>query len=121
MATCEDAIIAGSNSADECVCNHLLVPHLSSRRRNSPVARIATACAEVVKMDYVIADLWHAAVSSRLHQQLIRASVTVIDQLSGNREYGIIGFKDGVILMQKAVASQPEATVSWLAFRRELS
>jgi len=59
-------------------------------------------------------------VAFKQDQQLL-ASVTVIDQLSGNREYGIIGFKDGVILMQKAVASQPEATVSWLAFRRELN
>jgi len=73
-------------------------------------------------MDYVIADLWRCnSIKSPLRSAAITGSVTVIDQLSGNREYGIIGFKDGVILMQKAVASQPEATVSWLAFRRELN
>ncbi len=74
-------------------------------------------------MDYVIADLWQLQqyqVAFKQDRQLLKESVAVIDKLSGNREYGIIGFKDGVILMQEAVASDPKATASWLAFRREL-
>jgi len=50
-------------------------------------------------MDYVIADLWRcSSIKSPLSKiGSYYRSVTVIDQLSGNREYGIIGFKDGVI------------------------
>jgi len=69
-------------------------------------------------MDYVIADLaqqYQVALS-----KIGSYCVAVIDQLSGNRTRNI-GFKDGVILMQETVASDPEATASWLAFRRELS
>ena len=74
-------------------------------------------------MDYVIADLWQLQqyqVAFKDDRRLLQESVALIEQLSGNQEYGIIGFKDGVILMQLAAASDPEATASWLAFRREL-
>lgn len=102
-----------------------LVPHLSSRREilRWPALQLRNDAREVVRMDYVIADLWQLQqyqVAFKQDRQLLQASVAVIDQLSGNREYGIIGFKDGVILMQESVASDPEATASWLAFRREL-
>jgi hypothetical protein len=74
-------------------------------------------------MDYVIADLWQLQqyqIAFKQDRRLLKASVDVIDKLYANQEYGIIGFKDGVILMQEAVASNPEATAFWLAFRREI-
>ena len=76
---------------------------------------------KVVNVDYVIADLWQLQqyqVAFDDERQLLQQSIALIDQLSGNREYGIIGFKDGVILMQKAAASEPLATDAWLAFRQ---
>lgn len=102
-----------------------LVPHLSGRREilRWPALQLRNDAREVVKMDYVIADLWQLQqyqVAFKQDRQLLKESVAVIDKLSGNREYGIIGFKDGVILMQETVASDPKATASWLAFRREL-
>lgn len=102
-----------------------LVPHLSSRREilRFPALQLRNDARQVVKMDYVIADLWQFQqyqVAFDDDRQLLKDGVTVIDQLSNNREYGIIGCQDGVILMQKGVASNPEATASWLAFRQEL-
>ena len=102
-----------------------IVPHLSSRREilRWPALQLRNDAREVVKMGYVIADLWQLQqyqVAFKEDRTLLQQSVAVIDQLISSREYGIIGFKDGVILMQKAVASAPEATTSWLAFRQQL-
>ena len=101
------------------------VPHLSSRREiiRWPALQLRNDVREVVKVEYAIADLWQMQqyqVAFNEERDLLQASVAVIDQLSVNREYGIIGFKDGVILMQKAVDSNPQATVTWLAFRQEI-
>lgn len=102
-----------------------LVPHLSSRREilRWPALQLRNDARDVVKMDYAIADLWQLQqyqIAFKQDRRLLKASVDVIDKLYAEREYGIIGFKDGVILMQKAVASNPEATAFWLAFRREV-
>jgi hypothetical protein len=40
--------------------------------------------------------------------------------LSSSGQYGIIGFKDGVILMQKGAASVEQAIASWQAFRQQV-
>lgn len=102
-----------------------LVPHLSGRREiiRWPTLQVRNDAREVVKVDYVIADLWQLQqyqAAFKHDRELLQQSVAIIDELTGNREYGIIGFKDGVILMQKAALSDPEATASWLAFREEL-
>lgn len=100
-----------------------LVPHLSSRREiiRWPALQLRNDARKVVNVDYVIADLWQLQqyqVAFDDERQLLQQSIALIDQISGNREYGIIGFKDGVILMQKAAASDPLATDAWLAFRQ---
>lgn len=100
-----------------------LVPHLSSRREiiRWPALQLRNDTREVVNVDYVIADLWQLQqyqVAFDEERQLLQQSIALIDQLSGNREYGIIAFKDGVILMQKAAASDSLATDAWLAFRQ---
>ena len=100
-----------------------LVPHLSSRREiiRWPMLQLRNDAREVVNVDYVIADLWQLQqyqVAFDEERQLLQQSIALIEQLTGSRQYGIIGFKDGVILMQKAAASDPEATASWLAFRQ---
>lgn len=99
-----------------------LVPHLSSRREilRWPALQLRNDAREVVKMDYVIADLWQLQqyqVAFNQDRQLLKESVALINNLSSSGEYGIIGFKDGVILMQKGVASNPQSTAAWLAFR----
>jgi len=102
-----------------------LVPHLSSRREilRWPGLQLRNDARQVISVDYVIADLWQLQqyqVAFDEERQLLQQSVALIDQLSGNREYGIINFKDGVILMQKAAASDPQATAAWSVFCREL-
>ncbi len=102
-----------------------LVPHISSRREilRWPGLQLRNDARQVISVDYVIADLWQLQqyqIAFDEERQLLQQSIALIDQLSGNREYGIINFKDGVILMQKAAASDPQATAAWSVFRREL-
>lgn len=102
-----------------------IVPHLSSRRQivRWPALQLRNDAREVVKMDYIIADLWQLQqyqVAFKQDRRLLRESLAVIDQSSKQGKYGIIGFKDGVILMQNALASDSEAMASWLMFRDEI-
>ena len=102
-----------------------LVPHLSGRREiiRVPALQLRNDQRQVVNVDYVIADLWQLQqyqVAFTEDREQLRKLVSLIDRVSGNREYGIIGFKNGVILMQKAAASNSVALAAWQDFRREL-
>ncbi|NEO63984.1 MAG: DUF2079 domain-containing protein, partial [Moorea sp. SIO4G2] len=102
-----------------------LVPHLSGRREVIRLAdlQLRNDNGEVVKVDYAIADLWRLQryqIAFKHDGQRLRSLVNMIDRVTNTNEYGIIGFKDGVILMQKGVASNPEAMRAWLSFRQEL-
>ena len=103
-----------------------LVPQLSSRRAiiRWPALQLCNDAREVIKVDYVIIDLWQLQQYQPAFKQdrrLLRDSIPVIEQLLSSKEYGIIGCQDGVILLRKGVASIPEATASWLAFRQEIA
>ena len=103
-----------------------LVPHLSSRRAivRWPALQLRNDAKEVIKVDYVIIDLWQLQQYQPAFKQdrrLLQDSVPVIEQLLNSKEYGIIGCQDGVILLRKGVASVPQATASWLAFRQEIA
>lgn len=102
-----------------------LVPHLSGRREiiRFPFLQLRNDQQQVVNVDYAIADLWQLKryqVAFKDDRQNLKAMVPVIDQVTSNDEYGIIGFKEGVILMQKGARSNPEAMASWLEFKKEL-
>lgn len=101
-----------------------LIPQLSSRREiiRWPALQLQNDARTVVNVDYCVADLWQLQqyqVAFKDERQLLHQSISIIDQLSNSREYGITGFKDGVILLQKAVASNPEAMSAWLMFRKQ--
>jgi hypothetical protein len=111
-----DASVAATN---------YLVAHLSSRREilRLPLLELRNDAREVVKMEYVIADFWqleqYQTAFKRERGQLLEIA-PLIDQLSSSGEYGIIGFKDGVILMKKGVPSESTAVSSWKSFRQEI-
>ncbi|MEP0751555.1 DUF2079 domain-containing protein [Trichocoleus sp. Lan] len=103
-----------------------LVPHLSGRREiiRFPSLQLRNDAGEVVNVDYIIADLWQAQQYQAAFNEergLLQQSVPAIDRLSGSGEYGIIDFKDGVILMQKGVVSNEQAIAAWQAFRQQIS
>ncbi|MBD1904276.1 DUF2079 domain-containing protein [Funiculus sociatus GB2-A5] len=102
-----------------------LIPHLSGRREiiRFPNLQLRNDAREVVNVDYIIADLWQMQqyqTAFREERELLQNGIPFIDQLSSSGQYGIIGFKDGVILMQKGAASVEQAIASWQAFRQQV-
>lgn len=103
-----------------------IVPHLSGRREiiRFPALQFTNDRREVVSVDYAIADLWQLKkyqVAFKNDCQILQDSVQTIDKIFGDRLYGIIGFDDGVILMQKAVPSNADAVSAWQTFRQEIA
>ncbi|MBD1834388.1 DUF2079 domain-containing protein [Cyanobacteria bacterium FACHB-472] len=102
-----------------------LIPHLSGRREiiRFPNLQLRNDAREVVNVDYIIADLWQMQqyqTAFREERELLQNGIPFIEQLSNSGQYGIIGFKDGVILMQKGAASVEQAIASWQAFRQQV-
>ena len=71
----------------------------------------------------MIADIWQLQqyqVAFDGERNELKVIVALIDKVIGDNEYGIIGFEDGVILMEKGVVSNSEAMTKWLKFRKEI-
>ncbi|GAX43667.1 hypothetical protein NIES4075_46820 [Tolypothrix sp. NIES-4075] len=102
-----------------------LVPHLSSRREilRLPALELRNDAREVINVDYAIADLWQLqqyAPAFKSDRAAMLELIQLIDRLTTNLEYGIIGFEDGVILLKKSAISKEEAKAAWLDFRKEV-
>jgi len=101
------------------------LPQLSSRRSivRLPELQIKNDQREIVKVDYVIADLWRLSklqLAFESDRKMFLDIINMIDQTTNKQEYGIIDFTDGVILMKKSTNSNNEAMSNWLAFRSQL-
>ncbi|HEY9866998.1 MAG TPA: DUF2079 domain-containing protein [Candidatus Obscuribacterales bacterium] len=98
-----------------------IVPHLSSRREvlRFPLYQLKNDAREVISVDYVLADLWQLqqyGIAFSGDRDAFKAINQQIERLTANQEYGIIDFRDGVILMKKAVPSEPEAVKNYQSF-----
>ncbi len=95
-----------------------IVPHLSGRREiiRFPSLVFRNDAREVVKVEYAIADIWQLQQyqpAFRGDRQTLQDSLRTIERVTKDREYGIIGCEDGVLLMQKGAASNPKALAAW--------
>lgn len=102
-----------------------LIPHLSSRREvlRFPRYELRGDRGNIIKMEYVIVDLWRLKryqVAFESDRRRLQKIVPLIEQLSTAGEYGVIGFRDGVVLMRRGVASNQDALVNWRNFRQDL-
>ncbi len=103
-----------------------IVPHLSGRReilRFPMNLQLENDAKQVVNVEYCIADLWmlqQYQVAFKRDREQLRMGVTLIEQMLGSRTYGVIGFADGVILLQTGQDSEPEALAAWRNFRQEI-
>jgi uncharacterized membrane protein len=102
-----------------------IVPHLSSRREivRFPILQLRNDAREVVKVDWAISDLWQLQqyqVAFPADRQQLRDMVKRVEQMAGDREYGIVGFQDGVIFLRKGATSDKAAVAAWQAFRQEI-
>ena len=102
-----------------------LVPHLSNRQEilRLPTLELRNHAKEVIKVDYAIADLWQLQqyqAAFKDDRRLLQELAKLVDHLSNNQEYGIIGFQDGVVLLKKSASSDTQAYSAWLQFRQQL-
>jgi uncharacterized membrane protein len=102
-----------------------LIPYLSQRRGivRLPALQLVNDAREVVEVEYLIADLWRFQKyypAFKGERKVLKNMVALVEQLSSSQKYGIVGFADGVILMQKQTPSDPQTVNSWLAFRQQL-
>jgi uncharacterized membrane protein len=102
-----------------------IIPHLSGRREiiRLPALELKNDRGEIIRVDYAIADLWQLQryqVAFPDYQLTLLSILDLINRITTSGEYGIIGFNNGVILLQKDVNSTPEAMTAWLAYRQEI-
>ncbi|ACK69966.1 conserved hypothetical protein [Gloeothece citriformis PCC 7424] len=102
-----------------------LVPQMSGRRAilRFPDIQFRDDQGTVRSVDYIIVDLWQLNPSQsvvRGERQEVAYSIDHLDKLINSEDYGVIGFKDDAVLMQKNVKSKPEALISWLQFRQKI-
>nr|WP_319420238.1 DUF2079 domain-containing protein [Pleurocapsa sp. FMAR1] len=98
-----------------------IIPHVSSRREviRLPGLEIRGDNQKIHQVDYLIADLGimerYQVVFNNYGTDL-KVITQVIEQVLQNREYGVIGFNQGVVLLQKSVNSNSEAINAWQAY-----
>ncbi|HEY9807466.1 MAG TPA: DUF2079 domain-containing protein, partial [Candidatus Obscuribacterales bacterium] len=102
-----------------------IVPHLSNRREivRFPALQVRNDARTVIGVDYVILDfqqLRQYQVVFDDDRRLLKTMVPVVDRMLSDRSYGLVGFRDGVLLMQRSASSEPTAAAAWSTFRQEL-
>ena len=102
-----------------------LIPHLSGRREVIRLDRIQLINddQEVITVDYIMADLWQlqryqTAFSG--DRAILKSHTATIQRLLDAQQFGLIDFKNGVVLLQQGVASKEELMPLWNDFYNEV-
>ncbi|MEM8673121.1 MAG: DUF2079 domain-containing protein [Cyanobacteria bacterium P01_G01_bin.67] len=95
-----------------------LIPHLSSRREviRLPGLHFKSDRQEIKMVDYIIADLWHTEQYQSVltdYRKNLKTTANSIVQALAQEDYGIIGFAQGVVLLQQGVNSDEQALSGW--------
>jgi hypothetical protein len=76
---------------------------------------------QVVDVDYVVADLWQMQQyqpAFRSERGYLLDLLPRLDQLLTSNQYGLIGLKDGVVLLQRGQPSPPDLLTAWKELQR---
>ncbi|MBF2075779.1 MAG: DUF2079 domain-containing protein [Synechococcales cyanobacterium C42_A2020_086] len=102
-----------------------IVAHLSGRREalRFPMIRLRNDADEVIRVSYAIADLWYLQQYQSAfadYRKSLKVNVERVNDLM-NRQYGLIAFQDGVVLLQRRATPDPAALASWSSYQQELA
>lgn len=102
-----------------------IIPHVSGRREiiRLPGLEIKGDNQEVHQVDYLIADLWrmeHYQTVFSNYKNDLQAIAPLIDKVVRNKQYGVVGFKQGVILLQKDTKSNSETIKAWQNYLKNI-
>ena len=94
-----------------------LIPHVSGRREviRLPALEL-TNDTGVVSVEYIIADLWQLnryRPAFKLDRLRLESMTSLIEDVTNKNQYGIVGFNNGVILLQKGIESEKKAATLW--------
>ena len=97
------------------------MPHLSSRREilRFPLYQLRNDAGEVISVEYILADLWQLqkyGVAFSGDRDAFKEITQKIQELTASQEYGMIDFRDGVILLKKGVRSEAEVVKNYTSF-----
>ncbi|VEP17617.1 putative membrane protein [Hyella patelloides LEGE 07179] len=95
-----------------------LIPHVSSRREviRLPALELENDAGNTISVDYIIADLWQLEryrAAFKLDRLRLESMTNLIEDVTSRNLYGVIGFNNGVILLQKGVDSDLKAIALW--------
>jgi uncharacterized membrane protein len=98
-----------------------IIPHVSSRREvlRFPQYQLVNDAGELIQVNYILVDLWRLQryqTAFKSDRDRLKTIVTLIDYLTTNQEYGMIGWKNGVMLLKQAVNSDPEVVTAWAEY-----
>jgi uncharacterized membrane protein len=102
-----------------------IIPHISSRREviRLPGLHFKSDRQEIEQVDYIIADLWH---DERYQEVLtdfrenLKTTVSSLESALSQNNYGIIGFDEGIVLLQKSVDSDVRALNDWQTYLQRI-
>ncbi len=103
-----------------------LIPHLSSRReiiRLDGGIQLINDQQQLITVDYIMADLWrlkHYQSAFSGDRDLLKNNTDKIKTLLTDQQFGLIDFKNGVVLIQKGVKSNPQLISLWNQFYEEV-
>ena len=102
-----------------------IIPHLSGRREiiRFPALELRNDQREVETVEYVLADLWRlrryqVAFDDDLAR--LKTMTAKIETITDEGEYGIIDFREGIILLEKGADNNSQAVNNWLNFKAEI-
>ncbi|MBE7381562.1 MAG: DUF2079 domain-containing protein [Leptolyngbya sp. SIO1E4] len=105
--------------------NHI-VPHVSGRRAvlRLPVFSFIDDAGVTQDADYIVADFWRLQryqVAFRRDRRELDSFSVIVNELLNTQRYGILEFRNGVVLLQKGTASEPLAWQSWQQWYEEFT
>ncbi|MCC0176077.1 DUF2079 domain-containing protein [Waterburya agarophytonicola K14] len=102
-----------------------IIPHLSGRREiiRIPGLEFKNDNQQVVRAEYIIADLWQMEqyqVAFGEDRNWLQTANNLITSVTDKKEYGIVDFSDGVILLRQGVDSNSKALLDWKTYQGKI-
>lgn len=100
---------------------NFIVPHLSGRRAilRLPYMAFIDDQGMTQDVDYIVADFWRLEryqVAFKRDRARLESFSNLVNDLLNQERYGMMEFRDGVVLLQAGLPSNPDALQAWRQF-----
>lgn len=102
-----------------------LIPHLSGRREliRLPGLQLVNDQKQAITVDYIVADLWQLQryqAAFRSDRGQLEENTELIQEAISKKEFGLLDFKNGVVLLKRGAESNPALLPQWQGFYQEV-